>query len=158
MAQTLQSICDDDKKFIKKHVIPVSHKRAKWLRKRPWWKQCHTKLQDEMNKFIPGTHICASMGEDDYSVIKKILRGISVLNIGRKVLMRIMQPSACFYNTQVLLNKGKIKEIHKGFALSLDGVWRFHAWGIGFNNVIVETTEHRIAYLTGKILQRKKSI
>lgn len=133
----------------------VDKKDAKWLKKRKWWKPEHTKLQAILDDFIlPNTHLVASRFYDDSNVINKILSGESQLRFGTKVIVQLMQPSTCHGNVRYLYENGYIKELHTGFALSSDGKWRFHSWGIGFDDIIVETTELRLAYLTGECVAK----
>lgn len=53
-------------------------------------------------------------------------------------------PGSCHSNVAILYQRGGIK-IVTGWALSDDGLWRQHTWGID-NNGIIETTEVRDKY------------
>lgn len=58
-----------------------------------------------------------------------------------------MEPGRCHDNVEILYKKKKIKEQCEGYALSKDGVWRNHSFGIDDNGNIVETTEKRLCYV-----------
>lgn len=63
-------------------------------------------------------------------------------------------PSSCHSNVAMLYQRGIVK-IATGWALSDDGLWRQHTWGID-NNEIIETTETRNKYF-GFILNTAES-
>lgn len=70
--------------------------------------------------------------------------------IGYSAKKMIGAPSQCHRNTCELweLNKDKMK-ICTGYALSDDGMWRQHSWGIvktPRSIKIIETTKERVAY------------
>jgi len=54
--------------------------------------------------------------------------------------------SQCHANTAALWLGDEIEGIATGYALSSDGLWRQHSWGLDGQGRIVETTEERIAY------------
>ena len=54
--------------------------------------------------------------------------------------------SQCHVNTAHLWLEGRVQGIATGYALSDDGLWRQHSWGLDDHGRIVETTEERIAY------------
>ena len=57
-----------------------------------------------------------------------------------------MAQSNCHGNCEKLLNKKLIQNIYSGYALSSDGLWRFHSWGFDFESNLIETTEPRLLY------------
>ena len=69
------------------------------------------------------------------------------------VLLKVMAQSGCHQNTAALWRARKlgIVGIGTGYALSPDGLWRQHTWGIRREGVI-ETTEERVKYF-GLVLQ-----
>ena len=75
-----------------------------------------------------------------------------VLMPGRGALLMIGERSQCHYNTARLYSYSvkRIDAIVTGYALSKDGLWREHTWGL-LKGKIVETTERRVAYF-GKVL------
>jgi hypothetical protein len=54
--------------------------------------------------------------------------------------------SDCHGNTARLLRAGKAAAIGTGYALSADGLWRQHSWGLDSGGVVLETTESREQY------------
>ncbi len=74
---------------------------------------------------------------------------------GGKVDLCEMRDSSCHSNVACLwkARRRKIVAIATGYALSEDGLWRQHSWGIA-RDALVETTELRKKYfgivLTGK--------
>jgi hypothetical protein len=54
--------------------------------------------------------------------------------------------SQCHRNTAVLFKMGKTIAIVTGYALSDDGLWRQHTWGLDKRGTVIETTERRAAY------------
>lgn len=58
--------------------------------------------------------------------------------------MKLGRASRCHQNVATLYAKGKLK-ICTGYALSDDGLWRQHSWGLD-RGTIVETTEVRVLY------------
>jgi len=69
------------------------------------------------------------------------------------IKMQIMNDSSCHQNVSaVWRNRGHgIVAIATGYALSEDGLWRQHSWGI-LRDGILETTEERSKYF-GIVLQ-----
>jgi hypothetical protein len=58
-----------------------------------------------------------------------------------------MEPNACHSNTARLwiANESGLVGIGTGYALSDDGLWRQHSWGIRRNGIL-ETTKRRVKY------------
>jgi len=54
--------------------------------------------------------------------------------------------SDCHRNSAKLLRAGKAAGIGTGYALSADGLWRQHTWGLSSDDVVLETTESREQY------------
>lgn len=55
--------------------------------------------------------------------------------------------NSCHDNASALRDAGVVKRIATGWALSVDGLWRRHSWGVAFReNCPVETTEPRELY------------
>lgn len=92
------------------------------------------------------------LDNDEYLERGKIFDGKSTLKLGEQ--------SQCHANTARLWHESKEKiKICTGYALSGDGVWRVHTWGIqktGTKIKIIETTEKRIKYF-GYVLSRIES-
>lgn len=54
---------------------------------------------------------------------------------------------ACHANVARLWIDGDVESIGTGYALSDDGLWRQHSWGLDPDATIVETTDGRVAYI-----------
>jgi hypothetical protein len=55
--------------------------------------------------------------------------------------------SECHGNTAALWIRAEADAIGTGYALSDDGLWRQHSWGVDADGTVVETTERRVAYV-----------
>lgn len=71
------------------------------------------------------------------------------------VTLRIMRPCSCHQNASRLWNRksNELIGLGTGYALSGDGLWRQHSWGVSRHGII-ETTEERVTYF-GQLLQGK---
>jgi hypothetical protein len=71
----------------------------------------------------------------------------------KPVSLRAMKRSACHQNLSRLWERKRngLIGIGTGYALSSDGLWRQHSWGVGQRG-IVETTQVRVRYF-GHLLQ-----
>lgn len=56
-----------------------------------------------------------------------------------------MEPHQCHKNTSLLYDDGKVDFIVTGYALSEDGFWRQHTWGLR-DGKFIETTAKRTYY------------
>jgi hypothetical protein len=118
--------------------------KIEFLTSQIYWSDIHTKFQKYLSNLVPSTHLVADI--DD---IASILLGTGKLRIVKdNVILNKMKKSNCHDNCAKLFKKGKLKELHTGYALSDDGLWRQHSWGISSNNKIIETTIPRLIYLT----------
>ena len=73
------------------------------------------------------------------------------------ITLKIMKSSSCHENVASLWKSRKagIIAVATGYALSEDGLWRQHSWGIRRDGII-ETTEPREKYF-GLVLQGEKA-
>jgi hypothetical protein len=63
-------------------------------------------------------------------------------------LMRLGEPSACHANGAMMFvqSRGEVR-LASGYALSPDGLWRQHSWGMDVEDGrILETTDRRVRY------------
>ncbi len=90
---------------------------------------------------LGGKSFCAQHGFDADKVLSRgqLFKG--------KCIFRPGKPNRCDENVFQLAakSKGKIKPV-SGYALSEDGLWYAHTWGIRSDDAIVETTEKRVLY------------
>jgi hypothetical protein len=65
------------------------------------------------------------------------------------ITVRRIQASCCHYNVASLWDqrkeRGRLKAITTGYALSEDGIWRWHSWGLTTTRII-ETTIRKLQY------------
>jgi hypothetical protein len=113
-----------------------------FLRTRPWYQAYHNELNHILHRFAPETHIVACPMDFRINPNKATL----FLGCEQNCQMIRMQNSACHDNCEELYQKGLIVHRYTGYALSSDGLWRFHSWGINNNGQVVETTESRVMY------------
>ncbi len=55
--------------------------------------------------------------------------------------------NGCHANAAMLWTDGMVAAIGTGYALSDDGLWRQHSWGVDADGAPVETTAARISYV-----------
>jgi hypothetical protein len=97
--------------------------------------------------------------ENDSDVPKLLKRGIFLKP--DEVRLMLGEPNRCHSNACELSDLNPGMELHTGWALSADGIWRPHTWGYWSGvNQIIETTSLRTLYfgmrLTGKELNTFK--
>ncbi len=82
---------------------------------------------------------------------------VSGFTIGSKVIFKPMKSSSCHENVASLWRGRKFDliGIATGYALSEDGLWRQHSWGV-LRDGVLETTEVRVKYF-GIVLQGKSA-
>ena len=73
------------------------------------------------------------------------------------ILLKAMNSSSCHQNVAYVWTKRRfgIVGIATGYALSEDGLWRQHSWGI-LREGLLETTEARVKYF-GIVFQGKRA-
>lgn len=76
--------------------------------------------------------------------LEELLRGAETL--GRNVEWREGAPSRCHENAAHLWIRGEVEGIGTGYALSDDGLWRQHTWGVT-GETVTETTAPRERYV-----------
>ena len=115
---------------------------------RDLWSNTHRIFQKFLSNLVPITHLI-SLSEGNLADINSILSGMGKLRVAKDdVILTKMNRNDCYDNCAKLFIEGKIKELHTGFALSNDGLWKQHSWGVDFNNIIIETIEPCLIYLT----------
>lgn len=126
----------------------LEQKRIETLKSKPFWIDEHTQLQEQIETIIPGTHLVAVPWSIEST--RNLLKGglLRIVTNSEDVIMNAMAQSGCHDNCEELLRTGMIKEYYTGYALSRDRLFRYHSWGVNFDDKIVETTEERIAYVS----------
>lgn len=108
----------------------------------------HKYFNELINTVFPNTFIVALPWGDPELPMLLSSKTIHI-EIPEKIIMKKMRDSECHDNVDKLFAKKKIKQKVTGYGLSKDGLWRQHSWGKDNDGNIVETTESRIAYLSG---------
>jgi len=122
---------------------------ADMLKSKPWWCEYHDRLQSYLESRISRTHVVAFPDEDScleslFTVEPVvIIDDTDVISLDGK---RGMVPGDCHNNVRKLFRAKLIEKVIYGYALSKDGLWRNHSWGLS-KGVIIETTAERIAYI-----------
>lgn len=125
-------------------ITPVESSRIKFLTTRNWWSNEYTEFQKYISKMFPGTHVVGAMELSGITTIPKF-DSIHIPN-GLTKLTK-MQDSKCHDNCVDLYLLNKTNRIFTGYALSDDGLWRFHSWIIDKDDIIIETTKERLIYV-----------
>jgi hypothetical protein len=68
------------------------------------------------------------------------------VNDTKDVMIKTGKQGDCHNNVGQLFQKGTVGQWIIGFALSEDGLWRHHSWGMK-DGQLVETTEVQLIYL-----------
>jgi hypothetical protein len=99
-------------------------------------------LRDKLLE-VGGTHLVAP-AEPDPDLEELLLRGFATEG---EVNFEEMAENSCHWNVAALWlqKKHELAAIATGYALSDDGLWRQHSWGIQ-QDAILETTEPRRRY------------
>ena len=101
---------------------------------------------------IGGEEVCFAFYEESLAFL--LSRGQA---FGRTGTMMHGDPNRCHGNTAALYEANMDRtRIATGYALSLDGCWRQHSWGIVNRRKPVETTVRRLAYF-GYVLNKVES-
>jgi hypothetical protein len=109
-------------------------------------KPCYHPIHEELNKILqeiePGSHIVAPSRQH---IDPKRIATEGKLD-QRNVVHFKMEDNRCHDNVDELFEFGLIEKIACGYALSNDGLWRFHSWGISKDGNIIETCCSREKY------------
>ena len=129
-----------------KYQIP-STETITFLTTRPWFTKKHEQINQLLVDIAPHTHIVSNPFEHfNINWDKCELFDIAINTT--KLVQGI--PGHCHDNCEGLLKNKIIHEIYTGYALSSDGLWRYHSWGFGNQGVLIETTEPRLLYFGEK--------
>jgi hypothetical protein len=116
-------------------------------------KQPEIKLLANLLVELGGQFLVAPPGADFY--ISNLLEFGFVMS--GPVQLNIMRANSCHQNVSLLWKDRKLGMvgIGTGYALSDDGLWRRHSWGV-LREGIVETTDNRVKYF-GLLLQGSRA-
>jgi hypothetical protein len=122
--------------------IDFDDERVEWFKDRPYWQSHHCEINEYIRQYLPNTHIVPMPDDKKYyeNFITK-----SKFYVPLEIKYIKMKRSCCHENCERMLTEGKIDKWMFGYALSRDGLFRTHSWGVK-NEIIVETTEKRLLY------------
>ena len=115
---------------------PPTNRRIEEIKKLPEWNEEYMKLQTYLSDKVPGTHVVPSKDEGGELFIDCIINetGTPFWHVVKDEKAEIqfepgkeIEPQA---NVMNLYINNKIDVVIFGYALSKDGLWRFHAWGL----------------------------
>lgn len=115
---------------------------VEWLLNKPCYSDVHVRLNKLFQEFEPNTQI-VPLPSVHIDLERLLTHG--KLFTG-KVIFKEMESNQCHDNCYELYKSKKIEKVCCGYALSDDGLWRFHSWGKKKNGTIVETTCPRLLY------------
>lgn len=157
-----QQICDSkllteliatiDKNAIEK-ITPQfqckpDEKHCAILKSRSWWTENHTKINQFVTTIVPKTHLVAHPDDGIHSEkFAKFGPDVKIYIPADNIEFRQMVENQCHDNSYILLMNGQIEEMHTGYALFNDGLWRYHSWGLDANDKIIETTHLCLIYI-----------
>jgi hypothetical protein len=125
----------------------VTDEKKQFLTSRPRYTDDHDKLNKKLTKIKSGTHIVATLDEhinilsDKYEQFNRETTKIKFVE---------MEQSKCHGNCGTIfgsqIDDSVVSKIYSGYALSADGLWRFHSWCLTESGTLIETTEERLIY------------
>lgn len=135
-------------------IPPEQEAFIKWKQTQLWTVE-HDRIQTLVSRLVPGTFLVSN--EDSCEDFRdslsrgRVLPGVEIRvpNIfNDRINMKVMDTARCHDNCDKLLRQKKIQTMITGWALSDDGLWRWHSWGIDRRGGLVETTLPRLVYLS----------
>ena len=128
---------------------PIPARRISALILKPWWSKQHSDFQQIIDKIWPGSHLVGhhdKMSSLLASLITKSPKTKIFIDKKDNVVYIDGEQGACHANVDRLRENNEIENDFIGYALSEDGLWRYHSWGT-LKEKIVETTERRLVYI-----------
>lgn len=121
------------------YLIP-SKEQINFLISKLWLTDSHKNLNKILNKLAPNIYIVAvpfkhikiNNATDKCKLFYTRIHNIKLIK---------MENSRCHDNCEILFNSRNSNKLYRGYALSQDGLWRFHSWCVDKNGCILETTE-----------------
>jgi len=118
------------------------------LKNKPCWTPLHDVVNEFLKTIVKGSHLVScpwdtpEISNFNHSAV------LIAQSTESNTKLKPMKTRRCHDNSAFLLEKGMIAECHTGFALSPDGLWRHHSWGVMSNGIIIETTLRRLVYVS----------
>lgn len=119
--------------------------RLNFLRSR--WNVFHNKMNGILNSIVRNTAMVA-VPWDGVIILEMLMGNWLVRSPDQNDIVFVeMELGKCHDNVEQLYDECQIEESYEGYALSRDGLWRHHSWGVDGEGKIVETTEKRLCYV-----------
>ena len=119
----------------------VSKERSEKLRQKLFWTEYHSKLQELVEKYWPGSHIVAHPDPD--SIVDGLLTNGTFVET--KATECELNKCKCRHE-YVELDESKIESWMTGYVLFDDGLWRSKTWVTNKDGRIFETDDQQLAY------------
>ena len=132
-----------DLPMIGKQIKPVGAENANFLTSKPYWTADHSLLNARLRSLVPRSHLVAPHYEMPQP--RKILDNGQFFD-GATAIAMPMAKSECHNNVAALKAIGHARG-YEGYALTADGLWRPHSWGLDAKGRVLETTISRLIYL-----------
>lgn len=141
-----------------KITVPADEEQLSVLRENKFTPDSATPATKELITFLcsmAGFAACLDGTDIETHYDKKIMKDGQLWRGYNSISMK-GERSNCHSNTcgLYLHNKDKIRVV-SGYALSRDGIWRGHSWGVTKRNIPVETTTKRVLYF-GVVLEGRE--
>lgn len=117
--------------------------QIQFLLSKPYFRNIHTKLNHFFQEYDPKTYIVPT--PEEHIDLEQLLNEGKFFS-DHKTVFKQMRANRCHDNCDILLHLNIIHSVCTGFALSDDGLWRYHSWGLDHENKVVETTAKRLMY------------
>jgi hypothetical protein len=136
----------------KSYVSIPTKEKIRLIKSKYSWTSKHDSLQIQLNTIVPNTHLTSH--DNDGEVIDSILKNckpetLSVHELHME-LSNFKEIIKCITDPHFVSRSG-IKKVCIGLALTLNGLWKIHAWGHNYF-AIVEVTYRRAKYIPAKII------
>ena len=103
-------------------------------------------LNNDFQQLAPYTQVVALPGVNIDRFKKPNVNELFIVNETNTLIFLPLEDCQCHNNCKFLQNYENSLTVFTGFALSDDGLWRFHSWCLTKDDTIIETTEPRIMY------------
>ena len=116
---------------------------------KPWWSKQHSDFQQIIDKIWLGSHLVGhhdKMSSVLATLITKSPKTKLFIAKEDNVVYIDGDQGDCHANVDRLRENNEIENDFIGYALSEDGLWRYHSWGT-LKEKIAETTERRLVYI-----------
>jgi hypothetical protein len=140
-----ESRCGEESVMKKEQKQFLTQRRRMWCKKFSVMSKLRKKLLALDGDEVVINALSEQGMKDQAATAERVLREGSLFS-GKDAITMRGGNNACHDNVQMLLDAGAIPRGWTGWALTNDGLWRFHSWGTRRTGRVIETTEERIKY------------